>query len=48
MVEPNCATRRTGRDVEGGVLIEDEGFARRVAGQWRSLVKAALVRKHRG
>ena len=36
------------RNIEAGVLIEDEDFARRVAGQWRSLVEAGLAVRYRG
>jgi len=44
----NFTARGQSRNIEAGVLIEDAGFARRVAGQWRSLIEAGLVRKWAG
>jgi hypothetical protein len=39
----NFTDRGQTRNIEAGVLIEDPGFASRLAGQWRGLVEANLV-----
>lgn len=39
----NFTDRGQTRNIEAGVLIEDPGFASRLAGQWRGLVEAGLV-----
>lgn len=39
----NFTDRAQTRNIELGVLIEDDGFARRVAAQWRALVAAGHV-----
>lgn len=44
----NFTERGQERNVEAGVLIEDEDFAGRLAAQWRGLVEAGLVRRYRG
>jgi phosphatidylserine/phosphatidylglycerophosphate/cardiolipin synthase-like enzyme len=44
----NFTDRGQSRNIEAGVLIEDEDFAKRVVGQWRSLVEAGLVRRYEG
>jgi hypothetical protein len=44
----NFTARGQSRNIEAGVLIEDMNFAKRVAGQWRSLIEAGLVRRYGG
>jgi phosphatidylserine/phosphatidylglycerophosphate/cardiolipin synthase-like enzyme len=44
----NFTQRGQERNVEAGVLIEDEEFALALAAQWRSLVEAAVMRRYRG
>jgi phosphatidylserine/phosphatidylglycerophosphate/cardiolipin synthase-like enzyme len=39
----NFTDRGQSRNIEVGVLVEDSGFASRLAGQWRGLVEAGLV-----
>jgi phosphatidylserine/phosphatidylglycerophosphate/cardiolipin synthase-like enzyme len=44
----NFTTRGQERNVEAGVLIEDEDFARRLAAQWQSLIDAGTMRRYGG
>ncbi|MCC6521905.1 MAG: phospholipase [Polyangiaceae bacterium] len=44
----NFTARAQSRNIEAGVLIEDVDFARRLGGQWRSLIEAGLVRRYLG
>jgi phosphatidylserine/phosphatidylglycerophosphate/cardiolipin synthase-like enzyme len=44
----NFTQRGQERNIEAGVLIEDEGFAERMAAQWQRLVSANLVQRYRG
>ncbi len=41
----NFTDRGQTRNIEAGVLIEDEAPTRELAGQWRGLVAAGLVRR---
>lgn len=44
----NFTERGQERNVEAGVLIEDEDFACRLVAQWRSLVDSRVVRRYAG
>ena len=42
----NFTDRGQSRNIEFGVLIEDEGFAKDVAGQWQLLIVAGLLKRY--
>ena len=44
----NFTDRGQSRNIEAGVLIEDTAFAELLAGHWRQLVGAGLVRRYAG
>jgi phosphatidylserine/phosphatidylglycerophosphate/cardiolipin synthase-like enzyme len=44
----NFTERGQERNIETGVLIEDEGFAERMVGQWRRLIEGGLVKRYVG
>ena len=44
----NFTDRGQTRNIEAGVLIEDKTFSEELAGHWRQLVSAGLVRKYAG
>jgi len=44
----NFTDRGQTRNIEAGVLIEDKTFSEELAGQWRQLVSAGLVKRYGG
>jgi len=44
----NFTDRGQSRNIEAGVLIDDEHFARRLATQWRGLIANGVVQRYRG
>lgn len=48
LTSANFTARGQTRNIEAGVWIEDRGFAEELAGQWRALCAAGLVRRYKG
>ena len=44
----NFTQRGQERNVEAGVLIDDEFFAKALTAQWSTLVSAEVMRRYRG